>query len=637
MRELPVQEPGEPDHRSAARYLWWVARSQLRGMLAAALLGIVWMVAQALMPAVIGHAIDAGVSARDGAALALWTGLLFGLGVIQAAAGVRRHRNSVLNWAGGAFLTAQVTVRKAVELGAALPKRLAAGEVVSIGVSDVVQIGSAMDICGRGSGAVIAIAVVAVIMLTTYATAGLVTVAAVPVMAGAMALLVRPLHHRQQAQRERQAQLATRASDIVAGLRVLRGIGGEDLFAARYTTGSQAVMRAGIKVGAIESLLAGAEILLPGLLVALVVWIGATMALNGTIRPGQLVACYGYAVFLTGPIGTLTELADKITRGLVAARRVTALLDLAPDIASVGIAALPAGAAYAADGVAQGGAGAAYAADGGAGAGGVAHGSAGAGGVAQGGAGAGGAAGGAGGPGGDGAAGAGAWANRGAAAPELVDAESGLVVRPGLITAIAAAAAPDAVAIADRLGRFTDGDVSYGGVMLADLPKATVRRTILVCENSDRLLAGRLRDELDPYGAGEAKLTGALRAAAATEIVDALPDGLDARIADSGREFSGGQQQRLKLARALTADPPVLVLVEPTSAVDAHTEAAVAARLGAARAGRTTVIAATSPLVLARADHVVFVEGGKVVAEGRHADLLASHPGYAATVLREEA
>ena len=107
-------------------------------------------------------------------------------------------------------------------------------------------------------------------------------------------------------------------------------------------------------------------------------------------------------------------------------------------------------------------------------------------------------------------------------------------------------------------------------------------------------------------------------------------------IADSGREFSGGQQQRLKLARALTADPPVLVLVEPTSAVDAHTESRIAARLGPARAGRTTVIAATSPLVLARADHVAFIDGGKVVAEGSHGELLASHPGYAATVTREE-
>jgi len=569
MRELPVPDPGEPDHRSAARYLCWVARSQLRGMLAAAFSGIVWMVAQALMPAAIGHAIDAGVMARDGAALAWWSGLLFGLGVIQAAAGVTGHRFSVLNWAGGAFLTVQVTVRKAAQLGAALPKRLAAGEVVSIGVSDVAQIGAAMDICGRGCGSVVAITVVAVILLSSYATAGWITIAAVPVTAAAMALLVRPLHHRQQAQRERQAHLATRASDIVAGLRVLRGIGGEDVFAARYTTGSQAVMQAGIRVGAIDSLLAGAEILLPGLLVALVVWTGARMAIGGSITPGQLVACYGYAVFLAGPIGTLTEAADKITKAHVAARRVTALVNLSPEFTSAGTARLLAGAA--------------------------------------------------------------------AQTAEILDAESGLVVRPGRVTAIAATAAPDAVAIADRLGRFAHGDVSYGGVRLADLPVDTVRRTILVCGNSDRLLAGRLRDELDPYGGGQAALTGALRAASATDIVEALPAGLDARVADSGREFSGGQQQRLKLARALTADPPVLVLVEPTSAVDAHTEAAIAARLGPARAGRTTVIAATSPLLLARADHVVFVDGGKVVAEGSHSELLASHPGYAATVTRGEA
>jgi ABC-type multidrug transport system fused ATPase/permease subunit len=409
-----------------------------------------------------------------------------------------------------------------------------------------------------------------------------------------MALLVRPLHHRQQAQRERQAQLATRASDIVAGLRVLRGIGGEELFAARYSAGSQAVMRAGIKVGAIDSLLAGGEILLPGLLVALVVWIGALLAISGSIQPGQLVACYGYAVFLTGPIGTLTEAADKFTKGHVAARRVTALLGLSPDITTAAAAALPAG------------------------------------------------------------AGAGAPEPRAPeprapeprapeprapepGAPELVDAESGLVVRPGLITAIAAAAAPDAVAIADRLGRFSSGDVRYGGVALADLPVATVRRTIMVCHNSDRLFAGRLRDELDIRGNGEMALASALRAASATDIVDALPDGLDTTIADSGREFSGGQQQRLKLARALTAGPPVLVLVEPTSAVDAHTEARIAARLGEARAGRTTVIVATSPLILARADHVAFVEGGKVVAAGSHARLLASHSGYRATVTREEA
>ena len=116
----------------------------------------------------------------------------------------------------------------------------------------------------------------------------------------------------------------------------------------------------------------------------------------------------------------------------------------------------------------------------------------------------------------------------------------------------------------------------------------------------------------------------------------ALPDGLDTVVAERGREFSGGQQQRLRLVRALLADPPILVLVEPTSAVDAHTEARIASRLGAARRGRTTIVASTSPLVLDRADHVIFVDGGKAIAEGRHRDLLDVEPGYYATVTRGE-
>jgi ABC-type multidrug transport system fused ATPase/permease subunit len=116
----------------------------------------------------------------------------------------------------------------------------------------------------------------------------------------------------------------------------------------------------------------------------------------------------------------------------------------------------------------------------------------------------------------------------------------------------------------------------------------------------------------------------------------ALPDGLDTEIAERGREFSGGQQQRLRLARALVADAPITILVEPTSAVDAHTEARIAARLHAARIGRTTVIATTSPLLLDRVDHVIYVEDGKAIAEGSHRALLNSEPRYATTVTRGE-
>ena len=119
-------------------------------------------------------------------------------------------------------------------------------------------------------------------------------------------------------------------------------------------------------------------------------------------------------------------------------------------------------------------------------------------------------------------------------------------------------------------------------------------------------------------------------------MLEALPDGLETLVAERGRSFSGGQRQRLVLARALAADPEVLVLVEPTSAVDAHTEARVASRLREHRAGRTTVVTTTSPLLLDRVDHVAFLQDGRVVAFGTHRDLLDEVPAYRAVVTREE-
>jgi ABC-type multidrug transport system fused ATPase/permease subunit len=161
-----------------------------------------------------------------------------------------------------------------------------------------------------------------------------------------------------------------------------------------------------------------------------------------------------------------------------------------------------------------------------------------------------------------------------------------------------------------------------------------VRERILVADNDARLFSGPLRADLDPTGGD--LLPAALQAAAATDIIEALPDGLNSEVAERGRSFSGGQQQRLRLARALIADPEILVLVEPTSAVDAHTEARIADRLSAARAGRTTVVCTSSPLVLDRVDRVLYVERGRVVADGTHHGLLASEPRYARAVLRED-
>jgi ABC-type bacteriocin/lantibiotic exporter with double-glycine peptidase domain len=127
----------------------------------------------------------------------------------------------------------------------------------------------------------------------------------------------------------------------------------------------------------------------------------------------------------------------------------------------------------------------------------------------------------------------------------------------------------------------------------------------------------------------------AVRASAADDIVQGLPEGLDSAVAAQGRSLSGGQRQRVRLVRALLAEPEVLLAVEPTSALDAHTEAAVARRLHAERTGRTTVVTTTSPLVLDHADTVHYLVDGKVAASGGHRRLLAEEPGYRALVARD--
>jgi ABC-type multidrug transport system fused ATPase/permease subunit len=149
------------------------------------------------------------------------------------------------------------------------------------------------------------------------------------------------------------------------------------------------------------------------------------------------------------------------------------------------------------------------------------------------------------------------------------------------------------------------------------------------------LFSGVLRRQVDIRGRGAEAVAAALWTASADDVLDALPGGLDALVAERGRSFSGGQRQRLVLARALAADPEVLVLVEPTSAVDAHTEARIADRLVEHRAGRTTVVTTTSPLLLDRVDQVAFLSEGRVVAVGTHRDLLRDQPEYRAVVTRE--
>jgi ABC-type multidrug transport system fused ATPase/permease subunit len=219
---------------------------------------------------------------------------------------------------------------------------------------------------------------------------------------------------------------------------------------------------------------------------------------------------------------------------------------------------------------------------------------------------------------------------------DLHDPATGLTVRDGRLLGVAADDPAEAIALADRLGRFVASDATWGGVPLAGITLDEVRARVLVADHDSYLFAGTLREILRiREGVDDAGIRATLRAASAEDVADALPDGLGTPIGTRARTLSGGERQRVRLARALLAEPDVLILLDPTSAVDAHTEARIAQRLREMRAGRTTVVLATSPLLLGPADTVAHLRGGRIVATGTHAELLEQDPTYRALVARD--
>jgi ABC-type multidrug transport system fused ATPase/permease subunit len=568
-RELPVGDPGTPETGSPVRYLVWLASHQRWLLTLNALFGIGWMVAQALVWAAVGAAIDHGVEGHHQGQLFKWVGVVVALGLIQAICGSLRHQLAVTNWMNAAYRTIQVIGHQLSVTGSAMTEDISSGDIVNTVAADAPRIGSVYDSFARFSGAVVAWIVVSFILLSTSVQLGLIVLLGVPILGSLTLPLMRPLHRTQAAQREAAGRLAALGSDTVAGLRILRGVGGEDVFLNNYRRQSQVVRAAGTRIATPQAGLESGQVLLPAVLTALVTFFGARDVMNGTLQPGQLVAFFGYASFLTTPLRTAIDYVIMSTRAYVGAGRVLRILAVRPLVSD------PASPL--------------------------------------------------------------AWPAR---LTRLEDRVSGLVLERGALAGLVTETPDEATRQADRLGRFvphTEG-VFLNGAAIDAYALGDVRTHVVVSEIEPRLFSGELRYELMPHGlVDDDRILEVLVATSALDVLDALDDGLATTIEERGRGFSGGQRQRLNLARAILTDAEVLILVEPTSAVDTHTEGRIAARLREARAGHTTLVATTSPLLLERVDEVFLVIDDHVVDRGAHDELVARSARYRQIVLREDA
>ncbi|MFJ5101478.1 ABC transporter transmembrane domain-containing protein [Streptomyces sp. NPDC088554] len=577
IRDLPYPDPGVPDTRSGPRFLLWLGRHQLGGQFKALCWGLLQHSGIAGLPVGAGLAVQAVVD-RSGGRLALAGGLIALFGAAITVGDTMMHRAAITNWITAAARVQQLLARRTAELGSALTQRVAAGEVVAVSTGDVEKIGWFVEALSRFLAALIAVVLICVGLVLYLPELGTLIAVAVPVLALSVLPLLPRATRRADIQREKAGRATELASDTVAGLRVLRGIGGEELFLDRYRAASQEVRRAAVRSARMWALISAIQVLLPGALLISVIWYGARLALDGRIEVGSLVTVYSTVTLLMVPLQRFEEIAMAYSFSRPSAKRAARVLALrrtAYEDERGGLAdARPTG--------------------------------------------------------------------------DLYDPATGLRVRAGRLTAVVCGDPDAAGRLAERLGGHAaeaekSPSVLLGGVALDDLPLDAARACVLVQDKDPVLLSGTLEELLDVPASGAVDPGKALAAAECGDVLDALVqasvdgggDPMRSRITERGRSLSGGQRQRLALARSLVADPQVLVLDEPTSAVDSHTEARIAQGVKELRAGRTTVVFASSPLLLDHADRVAFVHGGTVVAVGSHRELLGADPAYRAVVTRE--
>ncbi|WP_405852053.1 ABC transporter ATP-binding protein/permease [Streptomyces sp. NBC_00090] len=581
IRDLPFADPGVPDVRSGTRLLLWLGRNQLGGQVKALLWGLLLQLGIAGLPLGVGVAVQAVVD-RDGGRLALAGGLLVAFGLAIAVGDTMLHRVAVTNWITAAARVQQLLSRKTAELGSVLTRRVAAGEVVSVSTGDVEKIGWFVEALSRFAAAALSLLIVCVGLVVYQPALGIVVAVGVPVLALAVLPLLPRATRRADVQREKAGKATELASDTVAGLRVLRGIGGEELFLGRYRAASQEVRRAAVHSARMWALIAAIQVVLPGILLIVVVAYGARLALDGRITVGELVTVYGAVALTHHPMRNFEEIAMAFSFSRPSAKRAARVLSLTRTTTTT----------------------------------------------------------------------AGAAGEERKATGDLYDPVTGLLAPAGRFTAVVCGDPDVAGRLADRLGGHpAEADpaeqahtsVLLGGVPLDELPLDAARTAVLVQDKDPVLLSGTLQDLLDVPSSGAVRAEDALAAAQCGDVLDALAqasvdtdgDPMRTRITERGRSLSGGQRQRLALARSLVTDPEVLVLDEPTSAVDSHTESRVADGIARLREGGTTVVLASSPLLLDRADRVVLVHDGQAIAVGTHRELLATEPRYRAVVTRE--
>lgn len=557
---------------------WWI----VQGVLA----GVVWTAARITIPLLAAAAIDQGILEGDQGVVVRFAVLMVIVGVVQAVCtGLRRY--SAFRIA----LRVETNLRDRLfahlqRLHFAFHDEAQTGQLMARANSDMQQINLVVVLLPLTAASLLTMAAVLVIIFVQSPGLALLVVVTLPFLNVAATRFTHRIQPVTLELQEDLADLSGVVEESVAGIRVVKGFGAEKVQAARLRHEADAVLDRSMAAARLRAGFIPLVDLLPTLSLVAILWYGGHQVLNGNLELGYLVAFNSYVLMLIWPMRMLGMLLAQASRSSAAAGRVHEVLATEPAIVDrTGARPLPDGPgeirfedvrfAY----------------------------------------------------------------GTGAGPRVLTDLD--LVIRGGEAVALVGATGSGKTTVARLVPRFYDvdgGRVLLDGVDVRAAELVDLRRSVGIVFEDTFLFSESVRANIafaDPE-ASPAAVERAARLAGATEFIDDLPDGYDTVIGEHGFSLSGGQRQRIAIARAVLADPRVLILDDATSSVDPTKEHEIRGALREVMEGRTTLIIAHRPATIALADRVVLLANGELVAEGTHEGLLERSDRYREVLAQAE-
>jgi ATP-binding cassette, subfamily B, bacterial len=574
------------DARARRKAGWRLMREAVRahhGMMYLGILaGLLWAAARVSVPALAGVAVNRGVAEADWSAARNWMIAILLVGAVQATCtGLRRYAAFGLAWRVERDLRMRL-VAHLQTLHFAFHDRAQTGQLMAYANTDIQQINNAVLLIPLTIASSIQMVAVAVILFLRSPGLAFFALAALPLLNISATRFSHRMFPIGLALQEELSELSGVVEESVTGIRIVKGFGVERLQRRRLEAEADGVFDRSMQQARLRANFVPQLDFLPALGLVGILWFGGHQVLDGSLTVGDIVAANLYVLMMIWPLRMIGMLLAQLPRSAAASGRINDVLVTDPAIEDVPHAtSLPEGPGRVEfDGVTFG---------------------------------------------------------YGANRPVLDHMD--LVIPGGQAIALVGATASGKSTVARLIPRFYDidaGHIRVDGADVRDVRLRDVRRAVGLVFEDTFLFSDTVRSNIafaDPDASTEAVVRAA-RLAGADDFVRELPDGYSTVIGEHGYSLSGGQRQRIAIARAVLADPRILILDDATSSVDPTKEHEIRAALAEVMQGRTTIIIAHRPATIALADRVVLLDGGKVIADGTHDGLLESSAEYREVLAR---